>query len=93
MNPKFLSFRYAECCYNSLVYSTTKEIMVQLPSSVKSIYKKTKTDEFATLEKEIHQKFAEAERQCMAKLLAQYDWDCPAFISGDKTYRNKKSSH
>jgi hypothetical protein len=40
---------------------------------MRSIYKRTKQDEFAILEKELHQKFAKAERQCMTKLLEQYD--------------------
>ena len=74
---------------------STQEIVTQLHDSVKSIYKQTKNDDFAELEIELHQKFAEAERQCMAKLLEQYDWDYPAFFSGEKTYtrisRNKKS--
>lgn len=75
--------------------STSNEnIFDQLPYSVKSIYKKAKTEEFAALEKELHQQFAEAERCCMAKLLEQYDWDYPAFSSGEKIYqkasRNKK---
>ncbi len=59
------------------------------------LYKNTIKEEFAELEKQLHQQFAEAERQCMAKLLEQYDWDYPVFMSGDATYRrssrNKKT--
>jgi len=86
-----MSLSHAQIFYST----TTKEILAQLSNSVKSTYKKTKTEEFAELEKEIHQQFAEAERQCMAKLLEQYDWNYPVFISDNKTYRkasrNKKT--
>ncbi len=74
---------------------STEQIFENLFGSTKSIYKKNMKDEFFALEKELHQVFAEAERQCMAKLLQQYDWDHPSFQSGDKTYRrvsrNKKT--
>ncbi len=75
--------------------TTTKQILETLSYSVNAIYKKARTGDFAELEKDIHQQFAEAERQCMTKLLEQYDWDYPVFMSGDKTYRktsrNKKT--
>lgn len=74
---------------------STEQIFENLFGSTKSIYKKNMKDEFFALEKELHQVFAEAERQCLAKLLQQYDWDYPSFQSGDKTYRrvsrNKKT--
>ncbi|MBL4819058.1 MAG: hypothetical protein JKY15_07535 [Deltaproteobacteria bacterium] len=74
---------------------STQQILSQLSDSVKSIYQQTKDHPFAELEIELHKKFAEAERQCMAKLLEQYDWDYPSFFSGEKTYkkisRNKKT--
>ena len=74
---------------------TTKKIFEQLSVSTKSILEQARKNEFSTLEIELHQKFAEAERQCMAKLLEQYDWDTPSFYSAEKTYRkisrNKKS--
>lgn len=70
--------------------SSTKEILEQLSDSIKSMVQRTNKDEFYVLEKELHQKFAEVERQCMAKLLEQYDWDYPSFTSNHKTF--KKSS-
>lgn len=80
---------------NSNSSTSTKEVVEQLSSFAKSIYKRINKDEFAVLEKELHQKFAEVERQCMAKLLEQYDWDYPSFTSNDKTFkkasRNNKS--
>lgn len=75
--------------------SSIQEIVTQLRSSVKSIIKQKEKEDFAELEVELHQKFAEAERHCMAKLLEQYDWDYPSFCSREKTYkkisRNKKN--
>ncbi len=75
--------------------TSNEDIFDQLPYSVKSIYKRTRTEEFTALEKKLHPQFAEAERYCMARLLEQYDWDYPAFTSGGKIYRkasrNKKS--
>jgi len=72
-----------------------QEIFKQLSNAVSGLYKNNNNAEFAELEKQLHQQFAEAERQCMAKLLEQYDWDYPAFMSGDTTYRrssrNKKT--
>ncbi len=74
---------------------TTPEIFNQLSTSVSTLYKNNSKEEFAELEKQLHQKFADAERQCMAKLLEQYDWNYPAFMSGNTTYRrasrNKKT--
>jgi hypothetical protein len=66
---------------------STQPLLSQLTDSVKSIYRKTKEDRFADLEIELHQKFAEVERQCMAKLLEQYDWNYPSFFSGEKTFK------
>ncbi len=66
---------------------STSQFFTQLSNSVKSLCQKTKEESFATLEIELHQQFAEAERQCMAKLLKQYDWDYPSFYSGDKIYK------
>lgn len=80
---------------HSLFSTSTKDVFEQLSTNVKSIYDKTKSDSFAELEVALHQQFAEAERQCMQKLLEQYDWDYPQFTSGDKIYRkasrNKKN--
>ncbi|MDQ7049650.1 MAG: hypothetical protein Q9M92_08935 [Enterobacterales bacterium] len=74
---------------------STSQLFTQLSNSVKSLYNQTQQEAFANLEIELHQKFAEAERQCMAKLLEQYDWNYPSFFSGDKIYkkvsRNKKT--
>ncbi len=60
---------------------STREVLEQLSIFVESIDKRTQKDKFADLEKELHQKFAEVERQCMKKLLEQYDWDYPSFTS------------
>ena len=78
-----MSLSHAE----SITAITTPELLKQLSNSVKSLYQKTKEETFATLEIELHQQFAQAERQCMAKLLKQYDWDYPSFNSGDKIYK------
>ena len=79
---------------DSISSTSTNQIFEQLSLSVKSLYKRTKKDDFAILEKELHQKMAEVERQCMAKLLEQYDWNYPSFNSHDQTFkkvsRNKK---
>ena len=75
--------------------TSTSKIFEELLFDTSSICKKVKTNHFAELEIELHKKFAEAERQCMQKLLEQYDWDYPVFTSGDETYRkasrNQKS--
>jgi len=60
---------------------------------VSALYKKTNNEEFSELEKQLHQQFAEAERQCMAKLLEQYDWNYPAFISENSTYRKSSRNN
>jgi len=78
-----MSLSHAE----SITAITTPQLLKQLSNSVKSLYQKTKEKTFATLEIELHQQFAEAERQCMAKLLKQYDWDYPSFYSGDKIFK------
>lgn len=74
---------------------SAKEVLEQLSISTKSIYQRALNNEFAKLEIELHQQFAEAERQCMKKLLEQYDWDYPSFISDEtvftKASRNMKS--
>ena len=42
---------------------------------------------FDTLERELHQVFAEAERTCLEPLLSDYDIDVETFTWADKTYR------
>jgi hypothetical protein len=66
---------------------TTQDIFNQLLEDAKSINNKAKNHHFSSLEKELHQVFAAAERECMKKLLMQYDWDYPTFRSGEKIYR------
>jgi len=72
-----------------------QETFKQLSNDVSELYKNNNKAEFAEQEKQLHQYFANAERQCMAKLLEQYDWNYPTFTSGDTTYRkssrNKKT--
>ena len=62
-----MSLSHAE----SITAITTPQLLKQLSNSVKSLYQKTKEEAFATLEIQLHQQFAEVERQCMAKLLKQ----------------------
>jgi hypothetical protein len=72
---------------------STSKLFTELSDSMKLLCKKTKDEAFATLEIELHQKFAEAERQCMAKLLEQYDWDYPSFISDDKSFKRSSRNN
>jgi len=51
------------------------ESVSDLLKNVKLINKQTKESNFSKLELKLHQAFAHAERDCMAKLLEQYDWD------------------
>jgi len=60
---------------------------------MKSLYQKTKIEGFAALEIELHQQFAKIERQCMAQLLKQYDWDYPSFYSDDKLFSRVSRNH
>jgi len=67
--------------------TTTQDIFNQLLEDVKVINNKATSSHFSMLEIELHQAFAAAERECMRKLLEQFDWDYPVFQSGNKTYR------
>lgn len=73
---------------------STSDIFDTLLSDVQSLLKNTETSLFSQLEIELHQRFAEAERACMKKLLERFDWDYPVFQSEGITYRkasrNKK---
>ena len=73
---------------------TTQSIFEQLLNNVKSLNLKAHSERFGALEVELHQLFAAAERECMKKLLENYDWDYPVFQSNELTFqkasRNKK---
>ncbi len=71
----------------SFTSSNTKEVITDLLKDVKLITKQMKTESFAALELKLHQAFAQAERECMTKLLEHYDWDYPSFKSQNKNYR------
>ena len=49
-------------------------------------------DSFATLERDLHEAFAEAERACLAQLLDDYDINVATFCCNDKTYRRVSRS-
>ena len=66
---------------------SSADIFQQLKRDVNTITKQTRNNAFADLECQLHQAFVEAERHCMQKLLEQYDYDYPAFISDSVTYR------
>jgi len=72
---------------------STSQLFTQFSNSMKSLYQKTKEEAFATLEIELHQQFAEVERQCMAQLLKQYDLDYPSFYSDDKLFKKASRNH
>lgn len=49
-------------------------------------------ESFATLERDLHEAFAEAERACLAQLLDDYDINVETFCCNDKTYRRVSRS-
>jgi len=67
--------------------SRSTEVIDDLLKDVKLINKQAKESSFAELELKLHQTFAQVERECMAQLLEQYDWDYPGFKSQGKNYR------
>ena len=59
-----------------------------LSQQVKELRKRSRgRDAFDTLERELHEVFAEAERTCLGHLLSDYDIDVETFRLSDKTYR------
>jgi hypothetical protein len=71
---------------NSNPSISTTEILNSLQSQINNINQRSKQELFSELELELHQCFAEVERQCMKKLLENYDWDMPHF----KDTRNQR---
>ncbi len=71
---------------------TTQNVLEELLIKVKSIHGKTGDSRLSELEIELHQVFAAAKRECMKKLLEQFDWDYPVFQSGGKIYRKASRS-
>lgn len=76
--------------------SQTTEIFSTLSESFSFITAQVKIKDFSQLEKELHQKFSQAEREAMKQLLESYDWYLSKFKSEDgQSYfhssRNKKS--
>lgn len=65
----------------------SEDVFNHLLENVKSINKRAGLTSFAELELELHKTFAEAERQCMQRLLQQYDWNQPLFTSQGQVYR------
>ena len=61
--------------------SRSTEVFDTLLKNVKLIAKQAKVSPVAELELKLHQTFAQVERECMAQLLEQYDWDYPGFKS------------
>ena len=60
----------------------------QLSQQLSELRKRSRArDEFDTLERELHQVFAEAERTCLKQLLSDYDIDVETFRFANKTYR------
>jgi len=52
----------------------------QLSQQLSELRKRSRArDEFDTLERELHQVFAEAERTCLKQLLSDYDIDVETF--------------
>ena len=49
-------------------------------------------ESFATLERDLHEAFAEAERACLEQLLEDYDINVETFSCNDKTYRRVSRS-
>lgn len=75
--------------------SQITEIFSNLSDSFTFINEQIKVKEFSQLEKELHQKFAQAEREAMKQLLESYDWYLSKFKSEDgqnyfHSSRNKK---
>jgi len=75
--------------------SATNELFTNLSNEFSLISHQIKSKEFSQLEKELHQKFAQAEREAMKQLLESYDWCLSKFKSEDgQSYvhssRNKK---
>ena len=70
------------------------DIFKNLLENVNSLQKNVNHLLFSECEIKLHDMFAKAERACMKKLLETFDWDYPAFQSGNETYRkvsrNKK---
>jgi len=64
---------------NSNPSISTTEIVNALQNQINNINQRSKQALFSELELELHQCFAEVERQCMKKLLENYDWDMPHF--------------
>ncbi len=62
--------------------------LCELSQKLIALNERSRTQEaFDTLEHELHQAFAEAERTCMGQLLEAYDINVAIFECEDKTYR------
>ena len=75
--------------------SSPNEIFSNLSNEFSLISHQIKLKDFSQLEKELHQKFAQAEREAMKQLLEKYDWCLSKFQSQDgqnyfHSSRNKK---
>jgi len=53
--------------------STPATTLAHLLENVNQILNRTRGEMFALLEQELHQAFAEAERQCMQQLMEEFD--------------------
>jgi hypothetical protein len=83
---KVLSMSLSHAYTNSSI-SSIQATFEELAFATQSICQRALKEEFAKLEIELHQKFAEAERQSMKNLLEQYDWNHPSFISDETVFK------
>lgn len=72
--------------------SQSDDVLQNLSAQISQLKNRASTDPFDQLELELHQAFAEAERQCMQGVLEAYDWDFPYFHSGGQQYTQSSRS-
>ena len=77
----------------TVTINRSTEVIDNLLKDVKLITKQAKESPVAELELKLQQTFAQVERECMAQLLVQYDWDYPGFKSQGKNYRKASRNY